>query len=204
MEIEVDRIKGECMNDLVLSGMSILVVGVGMYVVVKVLCSGYRFYKESKSLAQTEKIIQLLEKSSPRLCYNKINDVVAVCTAYSRHQALDDHMQKIKNGEYNDWDKVVLYARPIFTFACSEQAQRPIHTGRIQDFEKIIDEIIHKVTGSKRKDLTDGERQDIVRTILVRDSRIFVPYSGNSVGGDKQLALFGKTTLEQAEVELNK
>lgn len=146
-----------------------------------------------------EKITGLLKASGVRFYYNVSNDIIAVCTESSFQAGVAQHAQQVKEGKQNLWDKVVCTAKPTFTFAGSEQTLRPIHTGLRDDLEKMMDQIVVKIVGAgERYTLDQHDFEKVLKAILIKDSRLFVPYSGVVPSAVEQFKIYGSTTLEEA------
>lgn len=149
--------------------------------------------------------IQKLKDSGIVFYWNQEHSVTAVCTWLSFHSALVEHEEKIRNGEAQEWDKVVLYAKPTYTFASNPQTRRPIHTGILEDFEKIVEEIVESVTSLKHENFSYCQYKKLAQTITKKDTRLFVPYCGKVAGREWQFLTYGRVTLDHArEVLLGK
>jgi hypothetical protein len=145
-----------------------------------------------------KKMIEAAKRFNGRFRCNWDHDVWALCTASVFQKAIEDHMLKVEQGTAKEWDKVVCYAKPLFTFACSEQTLRPIHTGRRSDIFPLIEGMMKKITGISKAVVSPEDYEKAVKMIFVRDSRLFVPYAGAPSDGEKQFAFYGKTTMAQA------
>jgi hypothetical protein len=145
-----------------------------------------------------EGLVLQVKSSGVRFYGNIVNDIFGVCRADSHWQAEKTHSFLVEKGKLNGWDRVVIQAFPTFTFAGSVQTKRPIHTGLVTDLEDIVNGILVKMTGYGRHNLSEKEFQRVMRAMLIRDSRIYVPFSDNGSNGQADLDKYGKTSLEDA------
>lgn len=151
-----------------------------------------------------EQMIKMAKNHRRRFVLNIDHDITAVCTSSAFTKGLYVHHQMVKNGKIKEWEKVVVYAGPTFTFAGSEQTRRPIHTGARADLESIVGPIVMALTGVDPDMVSSRDYEKALQIIFERDSRLFVPYAGSPSDGEKQFALYGKTTIEQAIADINR
>ena len=148
-----------------------------------------------------KRMIRDLKMVGIRFYYNTDanRDVMAITTAEAFQAGLDLHKERVADGEAKVWDKVVVHALPTFTFASSEETLRPVHTGVQQYLERMIDAIVLDITKHDRVGLSKREYEDVLKTILIRDRRLFVPYSNAGIMDvSKQFLLYGMPTLMEA------
>jgi hypothetical protein len=150
-----------------------------------------------------EKMLERLKHLDGILCINTHEDVIAVCTREDFENGIAEHNRKIAKGELKEWEKVLSYARPTFTFAKNRTVLRSTHTGMSEDIEKILEEIIKIVTGFGKDDVPNDSFEEAVKIIAHKDESLFVPYSGSVLNPQNQLERYGKTTLEEVREKLN-
>lgn len=151
-----------------------------------------------------EQMIKKAKNYRRRFVLNIDHDITAICTLAVFTKGLYAHNQKVESGEMKEWEKVVVYAKPSFTFAGSEQTRRPVHTGTRTDLELIAGSIIMVLTGVDPDTVSRKDYEKALQIIFERDSRLFVPYAGSPSDGEKQFAFYGKTTIEQAIADINR
>jgi len=151
-----------------------------------------------------EQMIKMAENYRRQFVSNSDHDIINICTSATFTKGLYAHNQKVKSGEIKEWEKVVVYARPSFTFAGSEQTRRPIHTGVRADLELIAKPIIMALTSVDPDKVSSRDYKKALQIIFERDSRLFVPYAGSPSDGERQFAYYGKTDIEQADNHLNR
>lgn len=138
-----------------------------------------------------------------RLVYNIDHDVVAVCSKSAFDDGLSVHHEKVESGQIKPWEPVVCYANPTFTFAGSKQTFRPIHTGLMCDLKGHWMALILKdATGVSRDQVSRKDFDAAIEQIMPRDTRLFVPYSGNA--NEKQFAFYGKQELDDFNLMMSR
>ena len=161
-----------------------------------IISGGIHEYKRKKL---GRRLIEVAKIYGVRFYRNVDQDIVAVCTKRSFNNALIEHHELVKHYKAKLWDKVICYAYPTFTFAGSEQTLRPIHTGLRADLEKMIEGVMRGIYGGIKREEVSGEDYDEAASIIfVKDTRLFVPYSGFVSDPEKHFARFGETNLEEA------
>lgn len=178
----------------------LLVILVGTWALQELI----EFLDQTERKKRIDKIAGLLKDSGVRFYYNVSNDIVAVCTESSFQAGLAEHTKQVKDGKQKLWDKVVCTAKPTFTFAGSEQTLRPIHTGLRDDLDEIMGKIVIKIVGgAERYTLDRDDFEKVLKSILIKDSRLFVPYSGSVPSAEEQFNIYGSTTLKEAQLHIS-
>ena len=130
---------------------------------------------------------------------NADKDTTAICVYSDFEHELNEHEVAVLQGRKKLWDKVTCIVPKTFTFARNSRTKRIIHAGTFLQFRRIGEEIIKMVTGESLNGLTARDIDELLSVVIVWDSRLFVPYSGNGgMTGDEQLRIFGAPTLADA------
>lgn len=155
--------------------------------------------KKSKHERHIQKLCLIMKASHVSFYYNIQGDVYAVCTPTAFKEAIADYLDKLANNQVLPWDKVICYANPTFTFAGSEQTRRPIHTGTLEDLDEILNQIIQRFTKTDPRLLSRQDRSTVLQSFCTKDSRLFVPFSGNNpFTMEEQAKMFGQQLLSKA------
>ena len=178
-------------------------------VIIVIMVGGLALSEVVKAVGKSQrnkrgvKMIEAAKRLGCRFCCNWDHDVLAMCTWRVFQEGLAEHNRKVNVGEAKEWDKVVCYAKPVFTFAGSEQTLRPAHTGLKSELDSVADMMMKSITGGiSKSDVSLNDYDKAMGMIFVRDSRLFVPYAGSPSDGEKQFAFYGKTTMAQAHQAL--
>jgi len=148
-------------------------------------------------------MLEAAKKFRRMFVVNIDHDILGVCTSAAFMKGLNEHNRKVNSGEVKEWEKVVVYALPLLTFAGNVQTQRPVHTGIRKDLELIVRPMIMALTGVDPDEVSKEDFDKVMSIIFERDSRLFVPYAGGLSDGEKQFAFYGKITIEEAIAVLN-
>lgn len=187
-------------DNLLYSIIAVMFVVAGFYLWLRI----NPIIKRSRQRNLVGQMIVAAENFRRRFVMNIDHDIIAVCTSAAFTKGLHEHTQRVKNGEAKEWEKVVVYAKPTFTFAESEQTRRPIHTGVREQLELIVRPMFLTLTGFDPDEVSKKDFEKALSIIFERDSRLFVPFAGSPSEGEKQFALYGKTTIEQAINDINR
>lgn len=142
---------------------------------------------------------KLRAQSRFRYKSNIDHDITGICRGVDFDLALRLYYDDVKEGKLNPWDKVVCKVVPTLTFAGSSETFRPIHTGIRSKSRGIFEEAIEIVTEESLEGLDREDIECLISIIVIRDTRLFVPYSGKSeMTGKEQLEMFGQYSHEEA------
>ena len=81
------------------------------------------------------------------------------------------------------------------------EVETPMHTGERDDGWEIVVHFIEAALGIKKDDI--GIFWDAYQIMVKRDARIFVPFAGGMPNIQKQVKLYGRTTLEDMVTHFN-
>lgn len=158
--------------------------------------------KEVVSYNHRKKICRMFKENidrwfpEPLLCINTETEVMAVCKYKAFKKLVDAQFASARLDAGQSACKIEVWEPDTFTFANNEEVLRPIHTGTKADFEKIIAELVLKITLTTPKEWEElGMGAELKKRIVVNDRRLFVPFTGTTPQINRQLRTFRKRTL---------
>ena len=159
---------------------------------------------------KVDKAKKMILAHGPFLVFNVIRGVMAVCRYSDMQKALRDweeSFEKEKDEEKKkelSVKKIVVEVFPTFTFT-ADLHRLKAHTGSDQDFERLLEHLVHYNTGRSLNSLVDHPVDSGFRSsVIVEDKRLFVPFSSfwDKAERDRQIKVHGCNSLEMATDEL--
>ncbi len=167
----------------------------------------YKLIKLAKMRARRNRIREMMRRlANPGIRFHvkSAGDVLGLCTTKAVDEAFAEYEENLRKGKVHDWDRVVLFPKPMFTFAKDIGSHRPVHTGLWSDLDSLKIELIEKITGLSTEGLNEKEISMIADEVLIRDSRLFVPYANDVAKAEVQNKYYGMPTMAMArEAVLN-
>lgn len=135
---------------------------------------------------------------TPLLCRNAERGVTAICNYANFQRVADAQFASAGSDPLQSARPIEVWTPNTFTFAENEQILRPIHTGTKEGLEKILAELVVKVTSRTIAEWEKiGVKSQLRDKIVVDDKRLFVPFAGHTPQIERQLQTFRKRYPEE-------
>ncbi len=167
------------------------------------------FFVELPRRIRGRKMVERAKCKGLVLVYNTASGVTGVCK-YSAFKStldkwLENGMEEADSKKYLEWSltRARLVIDRTFTYA-EEYARIPAHTGFEFARRDMLENLVYRVTGYKKSQVSDFHFRKAVGYLVRREARLVVPLSGpmSGVTPEQQLERFGGLTKIEAEAEL--
>ncbi len=158
-------------------------------------------YLSVRSGRKIKKAYARAKEIGPLFRCNDCSGVLAICKESDFSSEYDKYCKGVEEKLREATDKVVIHPLHTFTFWTKDSAQTMMHTGSMSDMEKIAEALSKKIIGITREE-AGADWQDIMKIIIIRDGRLFVPFSGGMPNLEEQKKLHKREPLDFATVYL--
>lgn len=165
---------------------------------------GFRWMSRSLDLwlrrNRIKYMISILRKHGPMFRYNIDRKVLGLCSEKGFKDAEREFLKKPDS----HFEKMLLKVNPTLTFSMDLGSHRQVHTGYQYQLEDIMHQLIVRLTHKSTRGLNPKELEELYAVIMIKDSRLFVPYTGTASEAKEQSSLCGQPTISFAQAMMLK
>lgn len=166
----------------------------------------YHYFRVTRQARQ--QIEKAFRNARPRL-YRKSNSGITVLVrADDRDKAYEQYEDDVRSGKKRAWENILILVQPAFIFCEDDCAKKLMRTGREQELNGVVGDVIIRSTGVLPEDFRlagwswtakhDWRFWGLEKLIVPEDPFLFVPFSSNAIPIEKQAELFQKKTIAEA------